>query len=193
MIIQGGGGGGEGPFRRGGGVQLEILNKSGYRLYSGFRKTYNITETKLDESFPKHQFVLEGFNVIRNYFTLNSGGIMAFIRDDLTHARRPELEFSTHSNIQSLVIECIIRKEKWYFITFYKSPKVNNCDFIECVKRTTYDAISHAKETILVGDFNINLIIPDNVMVNEVCHVYNVRNLIKHPTCHKSTIRGVHC
>ena len=56
--------------------------------------------------------------------------------------------------------------------------EVNNCDFIECVKRT-YDAISHAKETILVGDFNINMIIPDNVMVNEVCHVYNVRNLIK--------------
>ena len=36
---------------------------------------------------------------------------MAFIRDDITHTRRPEFEFSTHNNIQSLLIECIIRKE----------------------------------------------------------------------------------
>ena len=64
---------------------------------------------------------------------------MAFIRDDITHTtcRRPEFDFSTHNHIQSLVIESVIRKEKWYFITFYKSPKVNNCDFIECVKRMT--------------------------------------------------------
>ena len=49
------------------------------------------------------------------------------------------------------------------FYNFLQIPK--GCDFIECVKRT-YDAISHAKETILVGNFNINMINPDNVMVN---------------------------
>ena len=76
---------------------VDILNRNIIDVMS-------MTETKLDESFPKHQFVLEGFNVIRNDFTLNSGGIMAFIRDDITHTRRPEFEFSTHNHMQSLVI-----------------------------------------------------------------------------------------
>ena len=39
----------------------------------------SITETKLDPSFPNNQFKIEGFNIIRNDFTQNSGGIMYMI------------------------------------------------------------------------------------------------------------------
>ncbi len=93
-------------------------------LNSGLIDVLAITETKLDDSFPMHQFKIDGFKILRNDFNKNSGGIMIVIRDDIPHSRKPEYEFCI-ANVQSIVVECIISKEKWYFITFYKSPKVN--------------------------------------------------------------------
>jgi len=143
-----------------------------------------ITETKLDASFPIHQFHLDGFKVIRSDFTKFSGGVMAIIRDDMAHSRKPEYEYSC-PNVQCMVIEIIIRKEKWFFVIFYKSPKVKDMDFINCMQQT-YNAVSPvAKETIFIGDFNINML-TDNCIDHDICDIYGVSNLINGPTCFKA-------
>ena len=108
---------------------------------------------------------------------------MVIVRDDIAHARKSEYEHEI-LNVQCMVIEFLIRKEKWYFITYYKSPRVKNPDFIDCVKKMYDEVIPVAKETILVGDININMLV-DNCFTNDICDVYNVTNVIDKPTCHK--------
>ena len=50
------------------------------------------------------------------YVTKKSGGIMVIVRDYIAHARKSEYEHEK-LNVQCMVIEFLIRKEKWYFIT----------------------------------------------------------------------------
>ena len=152
-------------------------------LNAGLIDVLAVTESKLDDSFPMNQFKLDGFKIIRNDFTKNSGGIMVIVRDDIAHARKSEYEHEI-LNVQCMAIEFLIRKEKWYFITYYKSPKVKNPDCIDCVKKMYDEVIAVAKETILFGDININML-GDNCFTNDICDVYNVTNLIDKPTCHK--------
>ncbi len=73
-----------------------------------------ITETKLDESYPKGQFVMEGYKTIRRDYREKSGGIMVLVRNDVPHKRRPELEHVIE-HVQSLVVELIIRGQKCFF------------------------------------------------------------------------------
>ena len=44
-----------------------------------------ISETKLDNTFPLNQFLLEGFTPpCRLYRTMQGGGLMLFVREDRT-------------------------------------------------------------------------------------------------------------
>ena len=93
-----------------------------------------LSETKIDGSFPIAQFSLPGFKCHRADRNEHGGGIMAYVRNDLPHRRRSDLEHSTHLPVESLIFEIIIRKEKWLFICLY-SPhnkyKKQCCDSIE--------------------------------------------------------------
>ena len=46
-----------------------------------------ISETKLDDSFPKSQFMVEGYSLYRQDLTNSSGGLIVYVRDDLPHRR----------------------------------------------------------------------------------------------------------
>ena len=69
-----------------------------------------ISETKLDDTFPVDQFVLEGFSkpfrVDRNK---NGGGILLFVREDIP-ARLISME---KAHIESVFMELNLRKKNW--------------------------------------------------------------------------------
>ena len=70
-----------------------------------------VSETKLDNTFPLHQFEIEGYSTpIRLDRNCHSGGIAFFIRDDLPNK---ELKLCTlPNNIDGIFIEITIRKNK---------------------------------------------------------------------------------
>ncbi len=109
---------------------------------------------------------------------------MMIVRNDIPHKRRPEFE-NDISHVQSLVVELLVRSQKWFYIVFYKSPKVKDSDFIECLVKTYDSVLAEAKEVILVGDFNIDMM-TDNVITDNICSMYDAVNLIIGPTCFKA-------
>ncbi len=53
---------------------------------------FSICESKLDDSFPIGNFKPEGFSVYRQDSTGTSGGILSWVRKDIPHRRRDEIE-----------------------------------------------------------------------------------------------------
>ena len=143
-----------------------------------------ISETKLDDSFTNQQFVCTGFNIHRYDYTGRSGGIMVFIRNDIPHRRRTDLECSMHGT-ESLVMECIVRKQKWIVITCYKSPSIKHEHFVESLDTMCATALSESSDVLIMGDFNINMM-HTNVITRDICDVYGFHNVISNPTCFKS-------
>ena len=154
-------------------------------LLKGYIDCLAISETKLDGSFPMKQFTVEGFTCIRADSTSKSGGIMVLLRNDIPHRRRTDLELDMY-NIQSLVVECHIRGEKWFIITLYKLPKIRNNDFIDFMSQMYDRILSEASEVICMGDFNIDMLV-SNPISSEICNIYGVTNVIDKPTCFKSS------
>ena len=80
-----------------------------------------ITETKLDNTFPDSQFIMQGFSKpFRNDRNRKGGGLMIFVREDIP-CKKINIDFP--SDIECIALEINFRKEKWLFIGCYHPPK----------------------------------------------------------------------
>ena len=95
-----------------------------------------LSETKLDSSFPVVQFNVSGFKCHRADRNSHGGGILCYVRSDLPHRRRTDLENVISEPTESLVIELIVRREKWLLIGLY-SP--HNRHKRECCKNIVFN------------------------------------------------------
>ena len=81
-----------------------------------------ITETKIDEYFPTAQFLLPGYHKpYRLDISDKQGGLLVYIKANL-----PSRLLSNHispKNIQIILFELNLRKEKWIFVCIYRPPK----------------------------------------------------------------------
>ena len=69
---------------------------------------YLISETKLDESFPPSQFLLDGYSVpFRSDRDGNGGGILLFIREYI-----PSKLLLMNKNIEGFFVEINLRNKK---------------------------------------------------------------------------------
>ena len=86
---------------------------------------------------------------------------MAYIRCDLLHRRRENLERLIESSVESMAIEMIIRRQKWMFMCLY-NPNVNFkyqcCRSIDSI----LNVIQNERVSVLhvLGDLNISLLFP---------------------------------
>ena len=85
------------------------------------------TVTKINESFPTAQFAIDGFHKpLRLDVTDKSGGLLVYVRSYLPSRQLTKHKIS--SDIQPLVFEINLRKEKWFFLSIYKPP-LQNCQY----------------------------------------------------------------
>ena len=145
-----------------------------------------LSETKIDSSFPIAQFCVHGFKNHRADRNSCGGGVMALIRNDIPHRRRPDLERLISCPIESMFIECIIKKEKWMFICFY-SPhnkfKSNCCDAIDTAMNAINSESIHTY--FVLGDIN-TLYKHDRCTIYDLLDIYDMTNIITLLTCYKS-------
>ena len=79
-----------------------------------------IEETKLDETFPDGQFILEGFMPpIRKDRNRFGGGIMIFIRENIP---AKVLENDLVTDIECVSVELNFQNNKWLLIGTYRPP-----------------------------------------------------------------------
>ena len=139
-----------------------------------------ITETKLDDSYPKNQFTIDGYSApYRNDFNKNSGGVIIFVRDDLVCKE----VHKTENNGEGIFLELNLRKMKWLLFGGYNHKKSNIKQFLNEVSEKLEPLLSKFDDIILLGDFNSEIIEED---LSNFSHVYNLKNLIVEPTCFKN-------
>ena len=88
---------------------------------------FSLAETKINESFPTAQFAIDGFHKpLRLDATDKSGRLLVYVRSYFPLRQLTKHEIS--SDIQALVFEINLRKEKGFFVAIYK-PHLQNCQY----------------------------------------------------------------
>ena len=78
-----------------------------------------ITETKLDDSFPRMQFNIEGYHTFRLDRNQYGVGILLYVRDDIPTKFIP----IKNSTIEGFFIELNLRKKKWLLCCTYNANR----------------------------------------------------------------------
>ena len=141
-----------------------------------------IPETKLDDIFPLSQFILEGFTPPYRLDGIeHGGGLMLFIREDIPSKLLPNVNPS--GNIENIFVEINLRSKIWLISGSY-NPNVGLIQNHTVNLSKNLDFYSSKYEIFLViDDFNNEM---TNSYLEELCSSYNLRYLIKQPTCFKN-------
>ena len=147
-----------------------------------------LSETKVNDSHPNSQFSIENFSKpIRADKSANSGGLMAYVRNDIAHRRRPDIEQFTINPIECLAVELMVRKEKWLMLCIY-NPNNRHKDVFCSVLESIFNVfISKFHVVYVIGDCNINSACPrDSKKLSDLMLQYCFKNIVNGPTCFKS-------
>ena len=138
-----------------------------------------ISETKLDDSFPSAQFLLDRFSKpYRLDRCSNGGGILLYIRDDA-----PARHLSNSNKTESTFAEINFRKKKWLICASYSPHESNISNHLHYLSKGLDNYIGNYDNILLLGDFNSEFSEP---CLNDFCDICNLKNLVKKPTCFKN-------
>ena len=131
---------------------------------------------------PLNQFILEGFTPpYRIDKTAHGGGLMLFVREDIPSKLLPNVNPSF--NIDNIFVEINLRSKKWLISGSY-NPNVSHIQNHTVNLSKNLDFYSSKYENFIVrGDCNAEM---TNNYLAEFCASYNLKNLIKEPTCFKN-------
>ena len=139
-----------------------------------------ISETKIDESFPKGQFLIKGFNEpFRLDRDRHGGGILLYIREDIP----AKLLLVENMPTECFFVEINLRKKKWLLCCSYNPHRNGIKHHLEVLGRDLDLYSSRYENIIVLGDLNVEKTDPS---LDEFCVRYNLRSLIKEPTCYKN-------
>ena len=141
-----------------------------------------VSETKIDESFPESQFIIEGYSKpFRRDRNSHGGGILIYIRDDI-----PCKEIKTQKlpgDIEGIFIEINLRNNKWILIGGYNPQKESICYFLTQVSKELDKLLGNYDNILMLGDFNSSA---SEKHMKDFCEMYDLQNLITGPTCFKN-------
>ena len=142
-----------------------------------------VTESKLDDTFPMGQFQIEGFSrPIRLDRTRNGGGLIIFTRNNLTcHELKPRV---LYPELECTFLEVRIRHNKWLVLVGYNPQKENIGLFLDKVSMELDKLLPKYDNLLMLGDWNSAVTEEE---MEDFCDTYDLENLIKEPTCFKSS------
>ena len=140
-----------------------------------------ISETKLDDAFPTAQFLLDGFKKPYRLDRCSKGGsLLLFVRDDISS--RLLTEYKTPTNVECIFVEISIRKKNWLLCFSYNLHKSNISTHMHHLSKGLDIYMNKYDNILFLGGFNSERsgsYLNENYFFN----VYNLRNIIKEPTC----------
>ena len=104
----------------------------------------------------------------------------------LSHCESPSIE--------SICLELTISKRKWCILFEYRPPNFNKGEFFKEISNSLSKALKCYDNIALAGDLNIDLLDPSKDTSNhlsDLLDVFNLKNLVKEPTCFKSDKRSL--
>jgi hypothetical protein len=140
-----------------------------------------LLETKIDDSFPDAEFMVDNYHMWRADRNQHGGGIVSYLRSDIAGDRKNDLEFSS---VESIFVEVILDRKKWLICGSYKPPSLCNEMFLEDCSITLDKSMKTYEHIVIIGDLNYNLLDGNKSqsLIN-VCDIFALENIIKEPTC----------
>ena len=119
-----------------------------------------IGETKLDDTFPANLLQHPGYRLIRQDHRRGAGGLMVFVRENLSAYRRRKLE---PKSVETLCLDVTdLRKHRFMVCACYRSEKVNKLsEFISSLTAAVELMYKCRQEIVLIGDFNMDMLIDE--------------------------------
>ena len=140
-----------------------------------------LTETKLDDSFPEVQFLVDGFSEPYRYDrNRTGGGIMIYIRDNIPSKLSEKHKF--HDDMEGLFVELNFRKVKWLLLGTYHPPTQNDIYYFNQLDKAI-DTYNNYEKILLIGDFNAETTEP---CLESFLYEHDLQNFVKENTCFKS-------
>ena len=110
----------------------------------------------------------------------NGGGLLLFYRDHIP-CKKIKLDFNPE--IEVIVVEINMKKRKWVLIGSYNLHKDKIRDHLDSIDKLLNELSIKYDNSILIGDFNSEM---HEEPMNVFCTIYNLKNLVKEPTCFKN-------
>ena len=140
-----------------------------------------LTETKLDDTFPTEQFLVNGFSELyRLDRNRNGGGVMIHIREDILSKRLDKQVFPY--DMEGLFVEVNFRKCKWLLFGTYHPPSQPDIYYFDNLDKA-FDIYSSYERRLLIGDFSTERSEP---RIDSFVYEHELQNLVKEKTCFKS-------
>ena len=146
-------------------------------------------ETKLDCSFPDHQFKIEGYQFppLRRDRNSKGGRKMVFIKEGFVAKQMKNFE---STNAETICFELTINKRKWCILFAYRPTNTNKDDFFSEISISLNKITDKYDNIVLAGDLNIDDLKSYSESsqnhLSGMKDVLSLTNLIKEPTCFKS-------
>ena len=103
-----------------------------------------------------------------------------YIKNDIPCKRRQDLELV---NIECLWVEINIKSKKMLVGTFYRPPNSNSLVFSDIENSIGMAVDTSIADIVILGDFNLNVLNAQSARkITELCHQYNLSQLISEPT-----------
>ena len=140
-----------------------------------------ITESKIDNTFPTSQFKISGYHLPYRKDRSNfGGGVLLYVRGDIPSKL---VEFKYDNDIECIMIEITINKQKWLIIGIYNPNGLRIANCLKYVSKNLDYYFSFYDNIILLGDFNAEI---TDITMDEFIGLHNLKCLIREPTCFKS-------
>ena len=139
-----------------------------------------ISQTKIDESFPASQFLIDGFSspyhLDRNS---NGGGILVYFKNNIISKPLKTMNLS----IEAIFIETNLRSKKWLLCFTYNPNKSLSERHVNQIQAQLEFFCKNYEHLLILGDFNANISEPT---LTSFCTLSKLKNLVKEPTCYKN-------
>ena len=155
-------------------------------LRNGLIDILVISESKIDDSFPMAQFSVQNYTLHRKDRNSKGGGLMIYIRSDIPHRRRTDIENKGVCNEGTEMMVCelqLYKDEKWFLCACYKPPRVKEKKFIDALENVCNSLLRESHHWLVVGDVNIDM--NQENLLTSFCNTHDLENLVKGPTCFK--------
>ena len=145
-----------------------------------------ISETKLDDTFPNNQFTMEGYKIIaRLDRNQHGGGIIIYVKECVPSKIVGDIPFNPEE--EGFFIELKLRNTKWLLFRGYNPKKEFIVKFINNLESALSKHMHNYDNIIVMGDLNCDML--NVIECNKLIHfseVYSIKNLIQEPTCFKN-------
>ena len=107
--------------------------------------------------------------------------MLLFFRD---HIPCKKITLNFNPAVETIAIEINLKKRKWLLIQSYDPHKDSTENHLNSIGKELNDLCLKYEHLILIGDFNSEM--QEDIM-SVFCTTYNLKNLVKEPTCFKNT------